>query len=608
MRASVPAESWRHAPAAMGSALRRSRAARWAAAALLVLLGIALAQAPAAPQAQIQYGPLTVPGAAQVLNPSGINAAGQMIVNYMDGASHVRAALLDAKGSITPIAVPGASQTLVYSINNAGQIVGSYYAADYATHGFSYDPATGAYSTIDVADEASSRTEAMGINDLGQIVGSYYTATGEHGFLRDADGRYTTIDAPNPAPGFACTVAAAVNNLGQVAGYYGTSAASGMVSLHGFIRNPDGTYVTVDYPTTPPAVPFTSVTGLNDLGQAVGLTYTPTYRGFVTDGEGGFTPIDFPAATSHHLTSPWGIDGAGKMVGTYREDTGLRGFTAEALAPALPAAPADRRPVPDPSAGALRRLQSALCLRDHVPAFFDAAAPVGRLSAIAEASRRVDLFTTDAVPFVGLVGLEALGYDYLSCVGDISDPSFTTRVTPALHAFPPIPSTGGMPAPLAAALSAAIGHGSRAAGYLQAVSVSLNRYRAAAAAGDTASASARESDTREFARSASEELIAFGAGLRTSAGMIKGTALDESVGGADLLAALAQIRAQGDPALPAIERGGFRMFELDPSYLLTGGRDGRRDGSRPATLSSALLETAHAMDRLGHILRDGVGH
>jgi hypothetical protein len=608
MCAYMPADSRRHAPPLTGSAMRRSRAAHWGAAVLLVVLSVALAQAPAAPQADIRYGPLSVPGAADVLNPSSTNAAGQMIVNYMDGAAHVRAALLDAKGNVTPIAVPGARQTLAYGINNAGEIVGSYYSPDYATHGFSRDPATGAYSTIDVAGEGSSLTQAMGINDLGQIVGSYYTRAGEHGFLRDADGRDTAIDAPNAVAGFAYTVAAAVNNFGQVAGYYGTSAASGAVSLHGFIRNPDGTFVTVDYPAAPPAVSFTSVTGLNDLGQAVGLTLTPAYHGFLTDGDGRFIPIDFPDAATRHFTSPWSIDGAGKMVGTYRDGNDLRGFTAQAVAPLLPQAPPDGWKPALPTA-TLRRLQSALCLHDQVPAFFTDAAPLGRLSAAAQAGRRVDLFTTDAVPFIGLVGLEALGYEYLSCVAETSDPSFTARVTPAPHSFPPIPSSGDMPPALATALSAAIGHGSRAAGYLRAVSVALNRCRAAAAAGDAASASAQQSDVRDFARRAGEELIAFGAGLRTSAAMLKGTTLDSSVTSGDLLGALAQIQAQGAQALPAIEQGGFRMFELDPSYLLTGGRDGRHDGARSATtMAGALAEAAHAMDRLGHILRDGTAH
>jgi hypothetical protein len=603
----------RHPDRALGTAGRRVRFGRRAVAAALVLAGVVLGLTPAAPQAQIQYGPLNVPGAFEVLNPAAVNAAGQTVVNYMDSSFAMHSAVIDAKGNVTLVAVPGANQTLAYSINNAGQIVGSYFVYDpatgYSTHGFYRDPTSGSYSTIDAAGGASSSTQAMSINDLGQIAGSYYDNTGEHGFLRSANGQYTTIDAPTPAGGFRYTVASAVNNFGQVAGYfYGTTPASSTVSEHGYLRNPDGTFTVIDYPTTGGAVPFTSITGLNDLGQIVGLTYSPTYHGFLTDAGGQFTSIDYPTTVQYYFTTPWDIDGAGRIVGTYRDGAGLHGFTAQETAPTLPAAPTGGRQSLDPAAG-LRRLQSALCIRDKVESFFDDAAPVGGLSAIAEASAHVDLLTTDAVPFIGLVGLEALGYQYLSCVQSASDPLFTAAVTPELHVLPPIPASGGISTALATALTSTIGHGSNAAGYLQAVSVALNRYGAALAAGDASDASAQQSAVFSFAQSASTELAAFGAGLRTTAGLIQGTAFDASVGTASLRAALAQIHAQGASALPGIEQGGFRMFALDPSYLLTGNVGARRDDARLGTsLSSALLETARVMDGLSRIIHDGAAH
>jgi uncharacterized membrane protein len=592
---------------------RRVRFGRPVLTAVLALAGVVLGLTPAAPQAERQYGPLNVPGAFEVLNPTAVNGAGQTIVNYMDSSFAMHSAVIDPTGNATLVAVPGANHTLAYSINNAGQIVGSYFVYDpakgYSTHGFYRDPASGSYSTIDVAGGASSSTQAMSINDLGQIAGSYYDNTGEHGFLRNPNGQYTTIDAPTSVGGFHYTVAAAVNNFGQVAGYfYGTTAASSTVSEHGFLRNPDGTFTVIDYPTTEGAVPFTSITGLNDLGQIVGLTYSPTYHGFLTDAGGQFTSIDYPATAQYHFTTPWDIDGAGRIVGTYRDGAGLHGFTAQGTAPTLPAAPARGRQSRDPAAG-LRRLQSALCIGGKVESFFDDAAPVGGLSAIAETSARVDLLTTDAVPLIGLVSLEALGYQYLGCIQNAPDPSFTAAVTPELHVLPPIPAGGGISTALATALTSTIGHGSNAAGYLQALSVALNRYRAALAADDASDASAQRSAVFSFARSAGTELAAFSAGLRTAAGLIRGTAFDGSVATASLQAALAQIRAQGASALPGIEQGGFRMFGLDPSYLLAGDAGTRHDGARPGTsLSSALLETARVMDRLSRILHDGTAH
>jgi hypothetical protein len=347
---------------------------------------------------------------------------------------------------------------------------------------------------------------------------------------------------------------------------------------------------------------------LNDLGQIVGLTYSPAYHGFLTDAGGQFTLIDYPTAVQYYFTTPWNIDGAGKIVGTYRDGAGLHGFTAQPTVPPLPAAPTGgRRALPDPGA-ALHRVQTALCLRDKVESFFDDAAPVGGVTAVAQASRRVDLFTMDAMPFIGLVGLEALGYDYLSCVQNASDPSFTSRVAAQPHVLPPIPAAGGMSPALAASLTSTIAHGGNAAGYLQAVSISFNRYHAAVAAGDAASASLQASAVVDFARSTSQELLAFGAGLDTTAGLIRGTAFDESVTASQLQAVLAQIQAQGAVAMPGIEQGGFRMFELDPSYLLTGNPGAQHDDSRlPTSLSSALRQSARVMDTLGRLLQEAVG-
>jgi len=86
----------------------------------------------------------------------GINNAGQII--------GIRG-LLDVNGTFTNIAVPGASPTFLYGINNTGQIVGSFEDSS-GVHGFVY--AGGTFSTIDLP----LRTEAFGINDAGHIVGS----------------------------------------------------------------------------------------------------------------------------------------------------------------------------------------------------------------------------------------------------------------------------------------------------------------------------------------------------------------------------------------------------------------------------------------------------
>src|SRR4051794_38550203 len=88
--------------------------------------------------------------------------------------------------SFTTINVPGALYTSAYGINNAGQIVGSFYDGT-SDHGFL--DIGGSFTTID-APGAINDTRAYGINNAGQIVGSFYDSTGIHGFL-DTGGSFT---------------------------------------------------------------------------------------------------------------------------------------------------------------------------------------------------------------------------------------------------------------------------------------------------------------------------------------------------------------------------------------------------------------------------------
>jgi probable HAF family extracellular repeat protein len=75
---------------------------------------------------------------------------------------------------------PGSTYTIARSINDNGQIVGSYQDSNHAGHGFLYN--NGIYTSLSGA--------ATDINSLGQIVG---TSIG--GFLY-SHGTYTSINPP----------------------------------------------------------------------------------------------------------------------------------------------------------------------------------------------------------------------------------------------------------------------------------------------------------------------------------------------------------------------------------------------------------------------------
>jgi len=98
--------------------------------------------------------------------------------------------------TFTPINVPGATNTTVTGIDNAGQIVGHYSGTQF--HGFVEDG--GRFTIID--PPGSVGTHPLGINSAGQIVGWFnptITASIVRGFLYDR-GSFTTIDAPVALP------------------------------------------------------------------------------------------------------------------------------------------------------------------------------------------------------------------------------------------------------------------------------------------------------------------------------------------------------------------------------------------------------------------------
>jgi len=115
------------------------------------------------------YSTIDYPGAAAagLTGLRGINDSGQ-IVGDVDENSNV--GFLYSGGTFTVIAYPGGNNTIVDSINNSGQIVGSYVDESGAGHGFLYSG--GSYSTIDYPGAAAAGlTGLRGINDSGQIVG-----------------------------------------------------------------------------------------------------------------------------------------------------------------------------------------------------------------------------------------------------------------------------------------------------------------------------------------------------------------------------------------------------------------------------------------------------
>jgi probable HAF family extracellular repeat protein len=204
------------------------------------------------------------------------------------------------------IAVPDATLTLAFGINDRSQIVGGFNGQDDRAHGFLLS--NGEFTVIDVPGALA--TNARGINNKGQIVGEYHTDNNIiRGFLFE-QGRFTTI-AP---PGSGYTIAYDINDAGQIVGVFGSFADS-----HAFLWT-HGQFVAPD----PANLAVAQASGINRSGQLVMVSFAKQ-TGLRLEPGGAWSEIRVAGAA---FTSPTGINDRGEIVGWWRSatDTNLRGF------------------------------------------------------------------------------------------------------------------------------------------------------------------------------------------------------------------------------------------------------------------------------------------
>ena len=124
----------------------------------------------------------------------GINAAGQIVGTFTTGG--VQGAFLDNAGVFTPLNIPGTlSTTSVLGINDHGDIAGWYNSATGAT---GFLDIGGVLTTI--VYPGASQTYVYGLNNADQLVGTYADSQGTfHAFL-------ATPTASVPEPQSACLI------------------------------------------------------------------------------------------------------------------------------------------------------------------------------------------------------------------------------------------------------------------------------------------------------------------------------------------------------------------------------------------------------------------
>ncbi len=178
---------------------------------------------PSAPQI-VTFDP---PGSIDTF-PLSINDAGQITGTYYDGTAD-HGFVRGSTGVITALNVAGAADTDAFGINASGEIVGYYTDSSNVTHGFVRGP-SGSVTSFD--PPGSTLTQAVTINNLGQTAGTCYVNGAPEGFVRDQFGNITTFTVP----GAVTTVVFSISADGSVTGYYYITTHQALMDTFGTVR------------------------------------------------------------------------------------------------------------------------------------------------------------------------------------------------------------------------------------------------------------------------------------------------------------------------------------------------------------------------------------
>jgi len=229
-------------------------------------------------------------------------------------------------GTISTFSAPDAG-TEIYSaqgtqptsINDSGEIAGIYIDSNNAPHGF-VRSTNGTITEFNAPGEGvftndNDRTlgiSTMNIDAAGDVAGSYFDKKlAQHGFLRAADGTFTTLDAPGAETGpcptngnggvvLCGTFAVVLDASGDITGGYADS--NGII--HGFLRPvKTGMMTSFDGPGVGSSGSMTGTLGLGINTSATGIKVVGTYadanlvlHGFI------YTPAPALPATTTTLT------------------------------------------------------------------------------------------------------------------------------------------------------------------------------------------------------------------------------------------------------------------------------------------------------------------
>jgi hypothetical protein len=238
--------------------------------------------------------------------------------------------------TFTTIDAPGAGAgslqgTIGIAIDAGGDVTGTFSDSNNTLHGFLKESSGGEFS-IDAPGAGSQQdngTEAAGINASGEIAGYFFDTQGlEHSFIR---GTITVLDAPNAGTASdQGTLLTDMNSAGVIVGGINVGVVNGVGTTHSLILAADGTYTIFDPPQS--AVHSSLAQGINDSGVVVGEYRDANLvrHGYLRDPDGTFVSFDDPNAAQLPLsevntgTTPRRMNASGAVTGYYSDSNGAR--------------------------------------------------------------------------------------------------------------------------------------------------------------------------------------------------------------------------------------------------------------------------------------------
>jgi hypothetical protein len=240
---------------------------------------------------------------------------------------------------------PGAKQTQVTGLNDAGVTVGFYSKQNKASqmnNNFGFYTRGGHFHAVNfpaIHHSTPPVNQLLGVNDSDVAVGFYTDRKGNsHGYTYNIiTHRFHRVMVRDGVS----TTAAAINNHGDIAGFRtgmrGTTKA--------FLRSPNGHLTVLQYPGSSSTMAF----GVNDSGEVVG-TYTKGSGnnaksfGFTWSRHNGWRSISDPMGKGTTLVN--GVNDLGDLVGFYTDAKGntdgflwAAGMHSVGMAPPVTATP-----------------------------------------------------------------------------------------------------------------------------------------------------------------------------------------------------------------------------------------------------------------------------